>query len=361
MSKVKNSITLTERQLYDLELIANGGFAPLSGFLNKDDYENVVSDSRLKNGELWPIPVVLDVDSEIFASKVGDIIDLKNSRGKKLATLTIESIFVPDKKVEAKNVYGTTDISHFGVDYLFNRTKDTYVGGKITVTEKPEHADFAHIRKSPAELKKIFVEKGLKSVIAFQTRNPIHRAHFEVITRSAKKHNAHILIHPAVGPTKDGDIDYPTRVRSYEKLVAQRLPDATLSLLPIAMRMAGPREALWHAIIRKNYGATHFIIGRDHASPGKDLAGKAFYGLTEAQEFAIQYAREIGIEIVTSPELVYDESQNEYISPEDAKAVSKIVSISGTEFRRRLREGEEIPGWFSFPEVIEELSKNKIN
>jgi ATP sulfurylase len=371
MSKKSNDarhLVLTERQLHDLELIVNGGFAPLTGFLNQEDYESVVENSRLADGTLWPIPIVLDVASESDGSdlpKVGENILLRDAQGNDLATLAVESVFVPDKKKEALGVYGTLDEAHPGVDYLFNKTKSTYVGGTVFPTTPVQHADFTHLRKSPEDVKKIFKEKiktsKNKNILAFQTRNPIHRAHYELVRRAAEKHDAHILIHPAVGPTKDGDIDYATRVRSYEKLLAKRIPEATLALLPIAMRMAGPREALWHAIVRKNHGVTHFIVGRDHAGPGKDSKGNSFYGPYEAQELAVKHADEIGITIIASPELSYDETTKAYIAADEVTPESKITSISGTEFRRLLRSGENIPEWFSFPEVIEELRISEIN
>lgn len=353
-------LTLTERQLHDLELIVLGGFFPLQGFLNQTDYESVVTNSRLSNGKLWPMPIVLDVSDE-HVPKIGETIVLQDIRGQKLATLTVESVFVPDKRKEALEVYGTLDKSHPGVAYLFDQTQNTYVGGKVSVLSPRTHRDFQNLRKTPNELKKLFREKYQKNILAFQTRNPIHRAHYELITRAAKKYNAHILIHPAVGPTKEGDIEYATRVRSYEKLIATRIPHATLSLLPLAMRMAGPREALWHALIRKNYGVTHFIVGRDHAGPGKDSSGDSFYDPYAAQKLASTHAKEIGITIIASPELAYDENSETYVSPDEIRANSKITSISGTEFRNLLRSGASIPEWFSFPEVIEELRRSAIN
>ncbi len=349
-------LTLTDRQLFDLELIISGGFAPLTGFLNKEDYEEVVENVHLKSGALWPIPIVLDVDETLSRLPLGEKLLLVDSYNNQIAVLTIESIYKPDKQNEARKVYGTTDDTHPGVKYLFKETKDFYIGGVVSGVGFSPKYDFKDLRHHPHELKEIFRQKGVPKVVAFQTRNPMHRAHVEIVDRSQKESGAHILLHPVVGMTKEGDIDYVTRVRSYKKLYEKYLKDhATLSLLPLAMRMAGPREALWHALIRKNYGATHFIMGRDHAGPGNGKDGKPFYGPYDAQLLAKKYEKEIGLEIITQPEMVYVAELDLYVSPDEVKEGHTIKNISGTEFRRMLRAGEEIPSWFSYPEVIEEL------
>jgi len=352
-------LKLTDRQLYELELILNEGFAPLKGFMNEDDYRGVVLQSRLADGTLWPIPIVLDVPFESEFAGLGNEIVLTDGYGNPLAILRIESVYTPDREVEARYVYGTTDVTHPGVNYLYNETKPLYIGGTVEQLRERSHPDFSELRRSPKALKEHFKKLAKKKkdfkVVAFQTRNPIHRAHFELIKRAADLHQAHVLIHPAVGPTKTGDIDYVTRVRSYKKLQEKYLPDSTLSLLPLAMRMAGPREVLLHALVRKNYGATHFIVGRDHAGPGNDKNGKPFYAPYEAQEAALKHADEIGIVIVLSKELAYLAEEKRYVPADEVPVGKATLALSGTEFRRKLLADEEIPEWFSFPEVIEEL------
>lgn len=348
-------LNLTDRQLFDLELILTGGFHPLNGFLNHSDYESVVENMKLSNGELWPMPIVLDVASD-HTYKLNDEIILCDKYGNPIASFKVESIYKPDKVKEAKLVFGTNDLLHPGVKYLMESTKDVYLGGKVSGISLSPKYDFKELRKTPKELRDFFKKKGWKKVIAFQTRNPIHRAHFDLIKRAVDENKAKALIHPVVGLTKEGDIDYITRVRAYKSLHSGRAKDfAELALLPLAMRMAGPREAIWHALIRKNHGCTHFIIGRDHAGPGNDSTGKPFYGPYEAQELAKKYENEIGIKLLTSEELSYVEEIKGYLRASEIKPGQTVKNISGTNFRRMLLNNEEIPEWFSFPEVINEL------
>ena len=346
---------LKDRQLFDLEMLMVDGFAPLKGFQNESDYNGVVKEMRLGGGELWPIPVVLDVpDSADF--EVGESIVLCDQYGNPLAILDIESRWNPDKDLEAKSVYGTTDGTHPGVKYLMNQMHDTYIGGTVHALQLETRYDFKEYRHTPKELKAEFKKKGWDKVVAFQTRNPMHRAHFELVKNAHESVGVPALIHPVVGLTREGDIDYITRVRTYKVVCDKYGKDFTmLSLLPLAMRMAGPREALWHMIVRKNYGATHFIVGRDHAGPGKDSNGEPFYGPYEAREKALEYAKEVGIEIVPSAELVYSPERKEYITTDQLKKGEKTENISGTEFRQMLKAGEDIPEWFSFAETIKEL------
>lgn len=351
-------IFLTNRQLCDLELILNGGFAPLSGFLNETDYLCVVHDMHLSNGALWPIPVVLDVEG-IEGFRVGGKVLLCDLSEKPVATLLVESIYKPDKKREAHMVYGTESKDHFGVKYLFEKTNDYCLGGKVEKVGTIEHYDYKNLRKTPQQLKSQFKKKCWEKVIGFQTRNPIHQAHFWMIKKAAEMENAHVLIHPSVGETKDGDIDYITRVKCYKIIQKKYAKDfSTLSLLPLAMRMAGPREAILHAIIRKNYGCTHFIVGRSHADPGTDSRGNLFYEPFDAQKVAQKYAKEIGIEIIAFNEMAYDEKSNQYVEVSVKNKDSKTIKrISGTQFRRMLREDEKVPEWFSFPQVIKILKR----
>ncbi|OIP57923.1 MAG: adenylyltransferase [Candidatus Levybacteria bacterium CG_4_10_14_0_2_um_filter_36_16] len=351
-------IFLTQRQLCDLELILNGGFAPLSGFLNERDYQSVVSKMRLTNGQIWPIPVCLDVEG-IEGIKIGQKILLCDISEKPVATLLVESIYKLDKKKEAQYVYGTQSRDHFGVKYLFDKTNDYCLGGTVEKVGKIEHLDYENLRKTPQQLKRYFKKKSVEKIIGFQTRNPIHRAHFWMIKKAAQAENAHVLIHPAVGETKDGDIDYITRVKCYKIINKKYAKDfSTLSLLPLAMRMAGPREAILHAIIRKNYGCTDFIVGRAHADPGTDRRGNLFYEPFDAQKMVQKYAKEIGINIIAFNEMAYNEKSKQYVEVSNKNKDSKSIKrISGTQFRRMLREDEKVPEWFSFPQVIKILKR----
>jgi sulfate adenylyltransferase len=348
-------MNLKGRQLHDLEVMLVGGFLPVEGFMNEDDYNSVVESMRLKNGALFPIPIVLDIPSK-STYQVGDKILLCDPFGNPLAVMNIESRYTPDKQKEVLGVYGTADKMHPGVQYVFDEMYDTYIGGSVSKIALPVRNDFKQFRRTPEELKALFKERGWDKVVGFQTRNPMHRAHFELVKRAHEKVGAPVLVHPVVGMTKPGDIDYVTRVRTYNVVCNTYGKDFTcLSLLPLAMRMAGPREALWHAIIRKNYGCTHFIVGRDHAGPGKGSDGKDFYGPYEARDLLVQHADEIGIVAVPSDELAYSKTRASYVATNEVTPEDEIENISGTEFRRLLRSGEDIPDWFSFKESIDIL------
>ena len=351
---------LTPRQICDLELIMNGGFYPLDGFLRQKDYEEVVENMRMANGKIWPIPITLDVSKEFADTvKTKQDIALRDQEGVILAILSISDKWVPDKKREAKKVFGSDDATHPGVHYLKNLAGPIYLGGKITGIQKPVHYDFRGRRNTPNELRSYFQKLGWSQIVAFQTRNPLHRAHQELTFRAAKEVQANLLIHPVVGMTKPGDVDHFTRVRCYEA-VLNKYPSATttMSLLNLAMRMAGPREAIWHGLIRANHGCTHFIVGRDHAGPGKNSEGQDFYGLYDAQDLFKQYQDEIGIKMVDFKNMVYVEERAQYYPSNELPKNSTVLEISGTEMRRRLMEGLEIPDWFSFPEVIQELRRS---
>ena len=350
---------LTERQLCDIELLLNGAFSPLDGFLNREDYDSVVKSMRLSSGVLWPIPVTLDV-SESFAASIstGDKLALRDLEGVIVATLEVGDIWTPDKKTEAKGVFGSNDEAHPAVHYLQNIAGPVYVGGRVSGIEEPTHYDFKHLRDGPAEMRDRFEKLGWRKVVAFQTRNPMHRAHQELTLRAARDVEANLLIHPVVGMTKPGDVDHFTRVRCYEHLL-NRYPEQTtmLSLLPLAMRMGGPREAMWHAIIRKNYGCTHLIVGRDHAGPGKDSQGKDFYGAYDAQDLLRKHADELDITMVPFQLMVYAENRAQYVPIDETSDDDTVLNISGTELRRRLAEGLDIPEWFSFTDVVKELRR----
>lgn len=355
----RQKITLTHRQQCDLELLMNGAFYPLNGFMDKQTYDEVVEKMRLPSGSLWPIPIVLDVDQKLKDHlSEGMELELRDTENTLLAILEIAEIWQPDKTHEAAMVYGTTDAKHPGVDYLFHRTGEYYVGGAITKVNMPAHYDFNGLRRTPEQLKSYFKEQGISRVVGFQTRNPLHRAHVELIQRAARQADAHALLHPVVGMTKPGDIDHFTRVKCYQQVMSHfGAHQATLSLLPLSMRMAGPREAVWHALIRKNYGCTHFIVGRDHAGPGKDSHGKDFYPPYAAQELALALADEIGLIILPFKEVVYVEEDANYQVCDEVAQGKTVLSISGTSLREMLRRGEEIPDWFSYPEVIDVLRR----
>ncbi|MCE2965183.1 MAG: bifunctional sulfate adenylyltransferase/adenylylsulfate kinase [Alphaproteobacteria bacterium] len=350
---------LTARQVCDVELLLNGGFSPLRGFLNQADYDSVVETLRLKDGTLWPMPITLDV-SETFAASVsvGQDIALRDSEGVALAILTVESKYTPDKKKEAVQVFGADDTAHPAVQYLHTKAGAVYLGGTLTGLELPTHYDFKHLRTHPKQLRELFTQRGWGRIVAFQTRNPMHRAHYELTKRAAISAEANLLVHPVVGMTKPGDVDHYSRVRCYEHVLAS-YPESTamLSLLPLAMRMAGPREALWHAIIRKNYGCNFFIVGRDHAGPGKNSQGKDFYGAYDAQELVKKYQDELGITMVPFQEMLYAENRCEYVPADEVTPDDKVLNISGTEFRRRLQNDIDVPEWFSFPAVLTELKR----
>ncbi|ROW13771.1 hypothetical protein VPNG_03525 [Cytospora leucostoma] len=357
------AVVLSERQLCDLELILNGGFSPLEGFMNQKDYDGVVKENRLANGILFSIPITLDLSKEKIDEldlKPGKKVTLRDFRDdRNLAILTIEDIYQPDKVLEAKEVFGSDDEAHPAVKYLFRTAGDYYVGGKLEAVSRLQHYDFVDLRYTPAEIRQHFDKLGWSRVVAFQTRNPMHRAHRELTVRAARSHHANVLIHPVVGLTKPGDIDHFTRVRVYKALLP-RYPNgmAVLGLLPLAMRMGGPREAIWHAIIRKNHGATHFIVGRDHAGPGKNSQGVDFYGPYDAQYAVEKYRDELGIEVVPFQMMTYLPDTDEYAPIDTIPKDVRTLNISGTELRSRLRSGREIPEWFSYPEVVKVLRES---
>ena len=350
---------LSPRQACDLELLMNGGFHPLKGFHSEADYNGVVENLRTADGTLWPIPITLDV-SEKFADTValGGRIALRDAEGVILAVMTVTDRWTPNKAVEAAKVFGADDLAHPAVNYLHNIAGPVYLGGQVQGLQAPIHYDFKSRRDTPNELRTYFRKVGWDKVVAFQTRNPLHRAHQELTFRAAREAQANLLIHPVVGMTKPGDVDHFTRVRCYEAVI-DKYPQSTttMSLLNLAMRMAGPREAVWHGLIRKNHGVTHFIVGRDHAGPGKNSAGKDFYGPYDAQTLFTQYEAEIGVKMVDFKHMVYVQERDQYYPANEVPEGCTVLDISGTELRRRLREGLDIPAWFSFPEVVTQLRK----
>lgn len=350
---------LNWRQLCDLELLLNGAFSPLEGFMGAAQYGGVLERMRLPGGELWPIPITLDV-TEAFADETspGEKIALRDPEGLLVALLEVEEMWRPEKVEEARAVYGTDDDTHPGVAHLMHNANPVYLGGRVHGIDPPAHYDHRALRYTPLELREHFQKLGWRRVVAFQTRNPLHRAHVELTFRAARECEANLLIHPVIGPTRPGDVDRFTRVRCYEH-VLHRYPEQTtaLSLLNLAMRMAGPREALWHAIIRRNHGCSHFIVGRDHAAPGAGRDGQPFYGPYDAQDLLREHGEEIGIEMVPFQEVVYVENRSTYLPVDEVGEDDRVLSLSGSELRERLQEGLDIPEWFTFPEVAQELRR----
>ena len=359
-SKYKSWV-LRDRQICDLEMILNGGFSPLNGFLNREDYENVLTDMRLLDGSVWPMPITLDVNSEFSKSiSIGDNITLKDKEGFSIAVLEVEDKWEPDLNKEAELIFGTKDLSHPGVDYLLNYSNNIYIGGKVELIDLPHHYDYKDLRLSPKILKKKFKDLGWDNIVAFQTRNPLHKAHVEMTLKALEDLDANLLIHPVVCMTKAGDVDHYTRVRCYQH-VLNKYPQnkAILSLIPLAMRMGGPREALWHALIRKNYGCTHLIVGRDHAGPGLNKEGNPFYGPYDAQEMLQKFEEEIGIKMVPFKFLVYLPDENIYKPIDEISNDTNYKTVSGTELRDYLDKGKDIPEWFTYKEVANELQKSQ--
>lgn len=325
---------LSARQLCDLELIVNEAFAPLTGFLGLEDYLSVVHHMRLSSGALWPMPITLDIPQSLADQlTAGSELALRDPEGVTLAVLTIDSLYQPDHHIEAQQVFGTQDKGHPGVAALY-RQHPFNVGGAVKKVESVTHYDFVDLRLSPRQVKREIARRGWEAVVAFQTRNPMHCAHVELTLRAMKQANAALLLQPVVGLTKPDDIDYYTRVRCYKHALKSYATDTVLlSLLPLAMRMGGPREAVWHALIRKNFGATHFIVGRDHAGPGNDKYGKAFYAPYAAQEMALAHAEEIGLQILAFEEMLYLKEEQRYAPASEVPPGAAVLSLSGTAVR----------------------------
>jgi sulfate adenylyltransferase len=352
------SVDLNTRQLCDLELLLNGAFSPLEGFLGRLDYNRVLDEMRLADGTLWPMPITLDVGEALAAQlSAGSEVALRDSQGVPLAVLEVDDIYWPDRLEEARKVFGTTDRAHPGVAELLERTAPINLGGKVYGIQRPAHYDFSELRDSPRSLRQWFTDNGWSRIVAFQTRNPMHRAHRELTLRAAEQVGAKLLIQPSVGRTKPGDVDHYTRVRCYRALLPQYPQDSVkLSLLPLAMRMGGPREALWHAIIRKNYGCTHFMVRINHAGP--EWGGKYFYEPRAAQELLKHYEAELGMETVPLPNLVYSKARARYLPAEDLQPGDDALAVDDTQLRAHLDEGSELPDWFTFPEVAKELFRS---
>ncbi len=353
-------IALSERQMCDLELIATGAFSPLTGFMVNADYESVLNRMRLQDGAFWPMPICLDVsDLQARRLEAGQSAALRDPEGFLLAVLHIEDIWEVEREKEARQVFGALDEGHPGVRHLFHATGDHYVGGRLEVIHLPPHYDFQQLRHSPAEIRALCRKLGWERMVGFQTRNPIHRPQFEMTRRAMRDAEANLLILPTAGITHPGDFDHYTRIRCYREVMKKYPPDThLLNLLPLAGRMAGPRDALLHAIIAKNYGCTHFIVGPHHANPGLTAEGEPFYAPEESQETAKAAAEEIGIEILAYPEMVYLPFEDEFRFADAVPPGSQAISFSGFDVRNRIRTGRRIPDWATFPEVVAELQRS---
>ena len=369
---MNNSITLEDRILCDLEMILLGGFAPLNGFLNENDYNSVVENCQLCDGSVWPLPIVLPVrEKEHDKLQNESVITLKDKTGLPIAQLVVESRWKPDLVRECEMAYGSSDTNHPYVDIVLGLKDCWYYGGRVEKIMDVKHYDFMEYRMSAEKCREMIAgfpkTSSGESVpcVGFQTRNPMHRSHFELTKYALKKcegsgAEAKLILMPVVGITQSCDVDYQVRTRCYKKLMPYYEGKAELVLIPLSMRMAGPREAVLHAIIRKNYGCTHFIVGRDHAGPSyKKKDGTDFYGPYDAHALVEKYKGDIGIEIVLSQMIVYVENLEKYLPMNEVRVGGvggdKVLNISGTEQRRLLKTGAEIPAWFSFPEIVEEL------
>jgi len=352
------TVQITSRALHDLELLAVGGYSPLDRFMGKADYQRVLTEMRLSDGTLFPMPITLTIKKEDLPTRT-EWIAIRDARLYLIAVMRIEEVFTWDPVREARLVLGSTDHRHPLVSEM-DRWGDLCISGELKVLNMPTYHDFVDIRRTPAEVRTLLEEKGHKNVVAFQTRNPMHRIHEELTKRAAAEIGGSLLIHPVVGMTKPGDVDHYTRVRVYKALLEHYYDqeNTELSLLPLAMRMAGPREAVWHAIIRRNYGANHFIVGRDHAGPGNDSAGNPFYGPYEAQEMMKQYEDEIGVKMVPFQWLVYLPEEDRYVEADNIPKGAKVATISGTQVRDDyLATGKLLPEWFTRVETAEILAE----
>lgn len=359
-------IVLNSRQLNDLELLMNGSFSPLTTYMSKNDYMSCLFTMRLSNGDLWPVPIILSLSNTLCDKlKLNDLLILKDETNLPIAELKISEFYEPKLEDECKYILGSTDSSHPYHSIIMKNENCKYITGELKKIQLPIHYDFNELRMTPETTKNYFKINNWDVVVGFQTRNPLHRSHYELTLNALNEvsiqtgKSAKLLLHPVVGITQDCDIDYYTRVRCYKRLVSKyQEGEVLLSLLPLNMRMAGPREALWHALIRKNYGCTHFIVGRDHAGPSyKTKEGNNFYGPYDAHKLLLEHENEIGIKVVLSKNIVFIKELQEFSVEDRVPKDMTILNISGTQQRDMLKEGAEIPTWFSWPDIIEELRK----
>ena len=351
------SLQMSERSMCDLELLATGAFSPLDRFMGSADHRRVLDAMRLKSGHIFPIPITLPTDSD--QAREGQDIALRDSKNELLAVLSVEEVYEWDRDEVSTKVFGTTDPRHPIVAEM-HRWGGLNVSGRLRVLKRPARYDFRELRLTPAQTRARLEAMGKGNVVAFQTRNPLHRVHEELTKRAAREVDGVLLIHPAVGMTRPGDVDHITRVRTYKVLAEgyYRHGRVLLALLPLAMRMGGPREALWHALIRRNYGANYLIVGRDHAGPGLDSRGKPFYGTYDAQQLVQRHGGELGMGVVPFKELVYLPDEGRYEDVSEVPPGVRTASISGTQVREEfLANGKALPEWFTRPEIAEIMAE----
>jgi sulfate adenylyltransferase len=349
------TIRLTPRQSHDLELLAVGAFSPLDQFMGAEDYKSVLDEMRIADGTVWPTPITLTIDKEDLPEQ-DHWVTLRDVHNQIMAVMRLDEVFRFDWKEEAEKVYGTLDLKHPMVSEMVD-WGDLCLSGELKVLNQPVYDDFVELRMTPAETRQKLMEMGNANVVAFQTRNPMHRVHEELTKRASKQIGGSLMIHPVVGMTKPGDVDHYTRVRIYKALVENYYDENTLlSLLPLAMRMGGPREAVWHAIIRRNYGANHFIVGRDHAGPGNDSKGEPFYGPYDAQEMLKSVEEEVGVKMVPFELMVYLPDEDRYELASKVPEGANVAMISGTQVREDyLAKGKSLPEWFTCKESAQIL------
>ncbi|HEY0734835.1 MAG TPA: bifunctional sulfate adenylyltransferase/adenylylsulfate kinase [Herpetosiphonaceae bacterium] len=351
------SIQLSERSACDLELLATGAFSPLDRFMGQADYQSVLDNMRLASGAIFPIPITLPVE-ENPDLRIGQEIALRDAKQNLLAIMTIEEMYTWDREEVSQKVFGTLDVRHPLVAEM-HRWGPINISGRLQVIQLPLHYDFQDLRLTPRQVRERLEAEGHANIVAFQTRNPLHRVHEELTRRAVERVDGTLLLHPVVGMTKPGDVDHYTRVRTYKALARNYFDPSriVLALTPLAMRMAGPREALWHALIRRNYGVSYLIVGRDHASPGKDSQGNPFYGPYDAQELVQQFSEELGVKMLPSQEVVYLPDEDRYEEVSNIPSDAKIASISGTQVREEyLNRGKQLPAWFTRPETAQILA-----
>ena len=355
-----SDVSLNERQMCDLELLATGVFSPLDRFMNRSDYESVLDRMRLQDATLWPIPVGLDISATQAKSlEAGQSVALRDPEGFLLAIMHIEEMWPVNKDKEARLVYGTTDPNHPGVAYIYSNTGDFYIGGPLEVLSPPLHFDFKSLRLTPREVRATGRKLGWQRMVGFQTRHPIHRPQFEMTLHAMRQARANLLLMPIVGMTRAGDFNHYIRVRCLKEIGHHYPPDShILNLLPLAMRMAGPREALLHAIIARNFGCTHFIVGHDHAGAGKKQDGQFYYPANAARRMTQDFSEELGVAIVPLKEMVYLPFEDEFRFTDEVEDSIQTITMSGTDIRERINQGKRIPGWMTFSEVIAEIRRS---
>ena len=357
LSATLPEVILNDRQICDFELLATGVYSPLTGFMKRIDYESVLDRMVLESGDIWPVPICLDVTDNFAQSlEIGQSVALRDPEGFLLGIMNVEDIWPLDREKEAIAVYNTTDPKHPGVDYLYNQSGTYYIGGEIHALNLPIHSDFRQIRRTPAEIRETFAKLGWKKVVGFQTRHPLHRPQFEMTIEAMRQAKANLLLLPIAGVTRPGDFDHYTRMRCYKKVESYYPPNTFLfNLLPHAMRMAGPKDAVLHMIIGKNYGCTHFIIGHNHATPGDDSKNAPFYLYDEATRLSQSVQTKLGVEAVSFEEMVYLPFEDEYRTAAEVPEGAETISFSGAHIQDRILKGKKVPEWASFPEVIKEL------